>query len=56
MVNIHQIDNGSPSDMSSSTRRNETSDHQISELMLSPPALVRYIMIYNVYFLLYCIS
>lgn len=54
MVNIHQIDNGSPNNLSSSTRRNETTDHQISELMLSPPALVRYIiMIYNVNFLHY---
>lgn len=47
MVDIHQIDNGSPNNISSSTRRNETTDHQISELMLSPPALVSYIIMIN---------
>lgn len=47
MVSIHQIYNESPNNMSSSTRHNETTDYQISELMLSPPALVRYIIIKN---------
>jgi len=42
VVSIHQTDNISPYNMSSSTRSNETTDRQISDLMLLPPALVRY--------------
>jgi len=35
--------------MSSSTRSNETTDRQISDLMLLPPALVRYKITLNFY-------
>ncbi|XP_060863700.1 putative inhibitor of apoptosis isoform X1 [Metopolophium dirhodum] len=40
VVSIHQTDNISPYNMSSSTRSNETTDRQISDLMLLPPALM----------------
>lgn len=38
VVSIHQTDNISPNSISSSNRTNETTDRQISDLMLLPPA------------------
>lgn len=38
VVSIHQTDNISPYNTSSSTRSNETTDRQISDFMLLPPA------------------
>ncbi|KAE9526263.1 hypothetical protein AGLY_013894 [Aphis glycines] len=40
VVSIHQTDNISPNSISSSIRTNETTDRQISDLMLLPPAQI----------------
>lgn len=49
MVSIHETDNVSPDDASYLTRRVETTDQEIDELMLLPPAIVRYIMNFTFY-------
>jgi len=46
VVSIHQTDVDSPNNTTSLTRCNEATDQQISELMLLPPAIVRYLNIF----------
>lgn len=53
VVSIHQTDVDSPNNTNSLTRCNETTDQQISELMILPPAIVRYLNI-CVYFYIKC--